>query len=315
MGERGQGEPGLDAPAKGSCFVTCCGPLPRSEPARSRRARRSERPPRGASGATRTRGSRWRSCSPARAGPEGHLHPLDAGDGALGRAAQRRHEARGHRSFCRIVCAKLANSSWKSVSRSGCPAPSAARDGDPLVPAPGGSSPRYRQASIAARPARGWRCPRGPSSSLTPRRHSTTARDRNSAFSWPDRRAGHARLCRSIQSGIRHDALRVAANRLEPPPVLANLATLLQAMHDAVQARRVNLERLAGLGDRDARPLADQREQLLVAPARCCASRGARRGRCAVILRGRGAAATSRRSRRAVGRRRLAPACPRGARG
>src|SRR4051812_28433130 len=95
---------------------------------------------------------------------------------------------------------------------------------------------------------------------------------------------------------------------LQAPPVLSHITPLLEATHDAVQARGIDAHRLARLGDRDARPLADQRKELLVAPARCRAAPGARRGRCAVLI-GRGLSATSGRSRRAVGRRRgrLAP--------
>src|SRR3954463_15172773 len=109
---------------------------------------------------------------------------------------------------------------------------------------------------------------------------------------------------------------KLLRGRLEAPAGLSPGATLLEATNDPVQARRVNAHRLAGLGDRDARPLADQREELLLAPAPGRAAPTAHGGRRAAPLGGRGAPATSRRSRRAIGRRgrrrRLAPACPRG---
>src|SRR4051794_26378188 len=49
---------------------------------------------------------------------------------------------------------------------------------------------------------------------------------------------------------------------------LTHVAALLEATDHPVQASGVDAHRLARLGDRDARPLVDQREELLVAPAR-----------------------------------------------
>src|SRR4051812_3361080 len=84
---------------------------------------------------------------------------------------------------------------------------------------------------------------------------------------------------------------------LGAPAGLAHVATLLEATNDPVQTGGVNVHRLAGLGDRDTGPLADQREERLLALARCRAASTARCGRCAIRLGGGGARATSRRSR------------------
>src|SRR3954463_13369552 len=85
---------------------------------------------------------------------------------------------------------------------------------------------------------------------------------------------------------------KLLRGRLEAPAGLAHVATLLEATNDPVQAPRGKPHRLAGLGDRDARPLADQREELLLAPARCRAAPTAHCRRCAVRLGRRGASAT-----------------------
>jgi len=79
------------------------------------------------------------------------------------------------------------------------------------------------------------------------------------------------RPTRLVESGLA-DALtlggRAAAGELEPAPVLAQLAALLEAVHHAVQAGRVNAELLARVADRDARTAAHELNQLFAALTR-----------------------------------------------